>query len=126
MTLRAILAAMAGLTILVTPAQAQKLPPKPAPSQSAIGAVLRGPVDPPRPADPTRQGGSPAPPPPALLASPAPAKPDAGRCRMTCASNYYFCLSNGGTDDCPSSWGQCRAACDSPSPVRPAGQRPPA
>jgi hypothetical protein len=56
---------------------------------------------------------------PALLAplAAAPAKPDAGRCRLTCASNYYFCLANDGSDDCPATWGQCRAACDSPSPA---------
>lgn len=39
----------------------------------------------------------------------------AGRCRLSCAQSYYFCLSGDGGDDCPATWGQCRAACEAPS-----------
>ena len=38
----------------------------------------------------------------------------AGQCRLSCAQSYYFCLSGDGGDDCPATWGQCRAACDAP------------
>lgn len=120
--MRGVLALFVGLAVLAAPAQAQKLPVKPPASKSATAALLRGPVDPaeaPGPASPTDKAPAASPPAlPALLAplAAAPAKPDAGRCRLTCASNYYFCLSNGGADDCPATWGQCRAACDASSP----------
>lgn len=39
---------------------------------------------------------------------------EAGQCRLSCAQSYYFCLSGDGGDDCPATWGQCRAACDAP------------
>ncbi len=38
----------------------------------------------------------------------------AGQCRLSCAQSYYFCLAGELSDDCPSTWGQCRAACDAP------------
>ena len=37
------------------------------------------------------------------------------QCRLACAQQYYFCQSNGQADECPSSWGQCRAGCDAPT-----------
>lgn len=46
----------------------------------------------------------------------APPGPDAGRCRLSCAQSYYFCLASDTPDDCPGAWSQCRAACDSPLP----------
>lgn len=56
---------------------------------------------------------------PLLLAPLAAPKADASRCRLSCASNYYFCLSNDATDiSCPDTWSQCRAACDAPSGAR--------
>jgi hypothetical protein len=39
---------------------------------------------------------------------------EAGQCRLSCAQSYYFCLSGDGGDDCPATWGQCRAGCDAP------------
>lgn len=121
--MRGALALLLGLTVLTAPAQAQKLPVKPPASKSATAALLRGPVDPTAPAaaPATPNDKVPAPSPalpalPALLAplAAAPAQPDAARCRLTCASSYYFCLANDGSDDCPVAWGQCRAACGEP------------
>jgi hypothetical protein len=43
---------------------------------------------------------------------------DPGRCRLTCASSYYFCLSSDAPEDCSPAWSQCRAGCDAPSPVQ--------
>ncbi len=45
---------------------------------------------------------------------------------MTCASSYYFCLANDGSDECPATWGQCRAACDAPAPALDVSTIPPA
>lgn len=45
----------------------------------------------------------------------------AGQCRLSCAQSYYFCLSGDGGDDCPATWGQCRAACDAPGVAALAG-----
>ena len=46
--------------------------------------------------------------------SDTPVAGQAGQCRLSCAQSYYFCLSGDGGDDCPATWGQCRAACDAP------------
>ena len=46
--------------------------------------------------------------------SDTPVAGEAGQCRLSCAQSYYFCLSGDGGDDCPATWGQCRAACDAP------------
>jgi hypothetical protein len=70
---------------------------------------------------------SPAPPPPALdalgarslfLPTPIASAPVGGapqQCRLACAQTYYFCLASDFPDQCPISWGQCRAGCDSPT-----------
>lgn len=119
--MRGVLALLVGLTVVAAPAQAQKLPVKPPPAKSATAALLRGPVDPPAAETPAREeakaptAATAALPP--LLAPLAPSRPDPGRCRLSCASSYYFCLSSDAPDECPSSWSQCRAACDSPSPA---------
>jgi hypothetical protein len=55
---------------------------------------------------------------PAYGVSATAAAQDPGQCRLACAQRYYFCLAGDMADDCPSTWGQCRAACDAPSPVR--------
>lgn len=46
--------------------------------------------------------------------SDTPVAGEPGQCRLSCAQSYYFCLSGDGGDDCPATWGQCRAACDAP------------
>lgn len=119
--MRAALALILGFAVLAVPAQAQKLPVKPPPAKSATAALLRGPVDPPTAETPpkadgkaTATGTAALPP---LLAPLAAPRPDPGRCRLSCASSYYFCLSSDSPDECPSVWSQCRAACDSPSPA---------
>lgn len=119
--MRAGLALIVVLAVQGLPAQAQKLPEKPPPAKSATAALLRGPVDPtvaePPPAgEPggARAATTAALPP--LLAPLAPARPDTGRCRLSCASAYYFCLSSDSPDECPGAWAQCRAACDVSSP----------
>jgi len=81
----------------------------------AAKAGLRGPV--------TAQPAAAAAPPmtlplPAYGASTTAAAQDRGQCRLACAQRYYFCLAGDMADDCPSTWGQCRAACDAPNPVR--------
>ena len=59
-----------------------------------------------------QQGGAPPALQPALPPiSPAPAA-DVQRCRATCASSYYFCLSTDAAEDCAPSWMQCRNACE--------------
>lgn len=78
-----------------------------------------------------QQGRKPPTPPPTPLTtaaapSSAPAAPfspivsltpsgDAQRCRTSCASSYYFCLSTDAPEDCSPNWMQCRNACDAPS-----------
>lgn len=40
--------------------------------------------------------------------------PDTGgarQCRAGCDRSYYFCLSSGDDDSCPTSWGRCRTRC---------------
>ena len=65
----------------------------------------------------------PTPPTTAAAPSSAPAAPfspivsltpsgDAQRCRTSCASSYYFCLSTDAAEDCAPSWMQCRNACE--------------
>lgn len=109
--MRALLHLALALVLAASPALAQTTPQPPPDGASggAAEAFLRGPVDPPA-AD-----AEPAPPAalPALLAplAAAPSRPDAGRCRMACASSYYFCIANEASDNCPGDWGQCRAAC---------------
>lgn len=85
----------------------------------APGVALRGPLPATRPAT----GTEPAEAANAALAAarllstplqPADAARPAPQCRLTCAQDYYFCLSNDGADDCAPRWGQCRAACDAP------------
>lgn len=119
--MRGVLALLVCLAALAAPAQAQKLLVKPPAAKSATASLLRGPVDPAAAEFPAKENGK-APAAatlalPPLLAPLAPARPDASRCRLSCASSYYFCLSSDSPDECPSSWGQCRAACDSPSPA---------
>ena len=53
--------------------------------------------------------------------SDTPVAGEAGQCRLSCAQSYYFCLSGDGGDDCPATWGQCRAACDAPGVASLAG-----
>jgi hypothetical protein len=131
--MRLALALILGLA-LAAPAYGQKIPPKPAkPTSVAAKLGLRGPVSPDATpdadapaADPSKQAPlAAAPPLPPLLAPLAPPRPDAGRCRLTCASDYYFCLANEATDSsCPDTWSQCRAACDAPSGARQIGAMP--
>lgn len=43
------------------------------------------------------------------------APPDRGaarQCRSGCDRTYYFCLSSGDGDACPTSWSQCRTKCE--------------
>lgn len=94
------------LALAATPVAAQPKNPAPAP--------LRGPVSgeqTPAPAEPLSAL-------PPLLTPLAASSADAGRCRLSCASAYYFCLSTDGPEDCSAPWGQCRARCDAPSPVQ--------
>lgn len=51
----------------------------------------------------------------------SPVAGEAGQCRLSCAQSYYFCLSGDGGDDCPATWGQCRAGCDAPGVASLAG-----
>jgi hypothetical protein len=73
--------------------------------------TLRGPVQPEsaRPAAPAAP--QPAEPLPALIAPLAPGPAAADRCRLTCASDYYVCLSTETAEDCAPHWSQCRSAC---------------
>lgn len=65
-------------------------------------------------APPAAQAPSPAL--PALLAPLAPiSSAETDRCRLNCASGYYFCLSTETAEDCAPNWMQCRAACDAPT-----------
>lgn len=34
------------------------------------------------------------------------------QCRAACDRSYYFCLSSGDDDSCPTSWSQCRTRCE--------------
>ncbi|WP_309645585.1 hypothetical protein [Phenylobacterium sp.] len=61
---------------------------------------------------------TPTPLPPMLAPLARPVASDGGACRLSCARSYYFCLAGDSADECPSSWGQCRARCDAPSPLR--------
>ena len=36
----------------------------------------------------------------------------ARQCRSACDRGYYFCLSAGDDDSCPTSWSQCRTRCE--------------
>lgn len=74
--------------------------------------ALRGPVS---------EAKAPSPAPPAAPALPAllaplatPSSAEAERCRLNCASGYYFCLSTEAAEDCAPSWMQCRSACEAP------------
>jgi hypothetical protein len=70
---------------------------------------LRGPVKPERTEEPQQ----PATPLPALLAPLAGSSAaNAERCRLNCASSYYFCLSTDAVEDCSPNWMQCRSGCD--------------
>ncbi|WP_340644678.1 hypothetical protein [Phenylobacterium sp.] len=53
--------------------------------------------------------------------SDVPVAGDAGKCRLSCAQSYYFCLAGDGSDDCAPTWGQCRASCDAPGVASLAG-----
>lgn len=119
-------AALLIVLALAGPALAQKLVVKPAPSTSAASKLgLRGAVDSTQPdaAPPPVIGldGRPilaAPTPAPIAPAPAPAPvQNGGQCRLACAQAYYFCQSTDSPDECPSTWGQCRAACDAPSPT---------
>lgn len=109
--MRGALALILALSVLAAPASAQKLPAKP-PASSATAALLRGAVN----GDPAAPPAS-APALPALLAplAASPASSDPARCRLTCASTYYFCIANEASDNCPTNWGQCRVACGASS-----------
>lgn len=79
----------------------------------------------PPPAKSALRGGQAAAAPPAAEVLPLPAyglstaaARNPGQCRLACAQRYYFCLAADAADECPQTWGQCRAACDAPSPVR--------
>lgn len=94
------------LALAATPVAAQPKTPAPTP--------LRGPVSGeqiPAPTEPLSAL-------PPLLTPLTASAADAGRCRLSCASAYYFCLSTDGPEDCAAPWGQCRARCDVPSPVQ--------
>jgi hypothetical protein len=131
--MRAALALALGLA-LAAPAYGQKIPPRPAkPTSAAAKLGLRGPVSPDAAPDTEQASPDPlakgplaaTPPLPPLLAPLAAPQPDAGRCRLSCASDYYFCLANDATDSsCPDTWSQCRAACDAPSAARRIGVQP--
>jgi hypothetical protein len=111
---------------LATPAGAQQQPAaKPGAARGSFETLsksssiaLRGPAAP----DDTPDAAPPPPPLTALqpllqpLASPV--QGDPGRCRLTCASSYYFCLASDAPEDCSPAWSQCRAGCDAPSPVQ--------
>lgn len=76
---------------------------------NAQQTALRGPVKPERTEEPQQ----PATPLPSLLAPLAgPSAADADRCRLNCASGYYFCLSTDAAEDCSPNWMQCRSGCD--------------
>lgn len=97
------------IALAATPALAQ---------QKVAAPKLRGSLS-----TPVQQPGVPAVDPvaalPPLLAPLASApQADASRCRLTCASSYYFCLATESPEECPTAWGQCRASCDAPSPVQ--------
>lgn len=127
--MRALPALLLGLVLAgAAPAYGQKIPVQPAKPAAGSSAQLglRGAIalDAEAPQDgAASQDPAAAPialrPLPPLLAPLAQPKADASRCRLTCASNYYFCLSNDATDaSCPDTWSQCRAACDAPSGAR--------
>lgn len=93
-----------------------------APSLLLILALgLAAPAGAQQPAKPAADRALPSPPamptptPSALLAPLSPQGADAPRCRSTCASSYYFCLSTDAPEDCGANWMQCRNACDAPS-----------
>lgn len=71
--------------------------------------ALRGPVQP-EPAQPPRPAAQPAEPLPALIA-PLAQPPAADRCWLTCANDYYVCLSTETPEDCAPHWMQCRSGC---------------
>lgn len=125
--MRAALALLLGLALVGGPALAQKRPaPQAAASATSTQLGLRGASDQDDQAsrDNAAKDGSSLPLPmpaplPSLLSPLAVQRPEPGRCRLSCASNYYFCLSNDATDaSCPDTWSQCRAACDAPSGAR--------
>lgn len=118
------IAALLIVLALAGPALAQKLVVKPAPSTSAASKLgLRGTVDSTQPEAPAPPviglDGRPvlAAPLPAPLTPIAPPVQNGGQCRLACAQAYYFCQSTDSPDECPSTWGQCRAACDAPNPT---------
>lgn len=49
--------------------------------------------------------------PPVGAALASPVGGPALQCRKACAQTYYFCLSDGRSEDCSGNWGQCRAGC---------------
>ena len=72
---------------------------------------LRGAVQPER-APPSSSPAPPAVEPlPEILAPLASDAPAADRCRLNCASDYYFCLSTETAEDCAPTWMQCRSNC---------------
>ncbi|CAN7548349.1 hypothetical protein LJR164_003891 [Phenylobacterium sp. LjRoot164] len=73
--------------------------------------ALRGPVQP-EPARPVAAAAAqPTEALPALIAPLAPSPANADRCRLTCASDYYACLSTETAEDCAPHWSQCRSNC---------------
>lgn len=86
-------------------------------------AGLRGPISAPRavtaplaPATPDAPADPQLPDPVGAAASVTwKAPPDRGaarQCRAACDRTYYFCLSSGDGDSCPTSWSQCRTKCE--------------
>ena len=105
------------LALAATPALAQQ---KTTENAKAAPLRLRGQVS--APPMTANQPAAPVDPltalPPLLAPLAGPVGADASRCRLSCASSYYFCLSTDAPEDCSGGWGQCRARCDSPSPVQ--------
>lgn len=133
--MRLALLMLAVAALAAGPAGAQQSrPASPPQGESAVSKLLRGPVGTLGGAAPDRSGalrtaaGTAAAPAslPALrpLSTPPPPTGGAGQCRMSCAREYYFCLSGEAAQECPTAWGQCRNACDAPSPLQPGPQLP--
>ncbi len=118
--MRRVLALLVLSLALGSPASAQKAPIKVITPPPPAAPALRGLQSAASPGVPT---GSVAAAAAATLAqssiplrslSDIPVAGEAGRCRLSCAQSYYFCLAGDGSDDCAPTWGQCRATCDAP------------
>jgi hypothetical protein len=117
-----VLGALALALATASPGAAWGEAPNPKPSRPALPTSLRGalPAEKPAPAKPTvgrpvaaplkpffmPGPGAPAPIPMASMAT------DPDQCRVSCAHDYYFCLSAPESTDCSATWSQCRSICD--------------